>query len=95
MKDLVDRRVSESPPNARFVARCRRDGCEGVKQLGRQYFIDKAGEVTPSSVVARMRCAEPHGPARKVCGSAMVAYVWFFSTFKPTGPLSQPGADGT
>lgn len=95
MKPLYDRRASESPANARFLASCAEVECSGVKHLGRQYFIDKAGDVPPSSIVRQMRCTEPRGEARRPCGSPMVADVWFFSTFKPMGPLSQPGADGT
>lgn len=77
MLPLFDRPVSESPPNARFLAECGAEGCSGRKELGRQYFMEKAGDVAPSSVVKRMRCTERRRDGR-VCGSAMTPHVWFY-----------------
>lgn len=89
---IVDRPVSESSPEARFQAVCTASGCWGNKHLGRQYLLDRMGDIVPSSLNGRIRCSERRGERRQVCGSAMKVDVWFYETFKPLGPLDTPAA---
>ncbi|WP_271145328.1 hypothetical protein [Brevundimonas sp. NIBR10] len=78
---LVDRRVSQSVPEARFVMLCTRPGCDGWKSLGRQYLLDRMGDIVPSTLNGRLRCTAPTGSGHRPCGFPMRADVEFW-----TGP---------